>query len=184
MKPRGACGISRKAGITGFIRSVTERDWAPLCELMFPLSSFNGPMARFLHGGRVCVRPGRGCRVRGADARAGPSHARQVLDGRPAPCTRTLVRPWARGPSTWDDGCRCVQARPNRPNWADSKTHWTDWTLSNCCHGATAYATITFALILGRIRSRIRRYPASTLRQRAFWAPVQSVRPAVGTMAR
>ena len=28
------------------IRSVTERDWAPLCELMFPLSSFNGPMAR------------------------------------------------------------------------------------------------------------------------------------------
>jgi hypothetical protein len=108
----------------------------------------------------------------------------KVLDGRPAPRARTLVRPWARGPSTWDDGCRCVQERPNRPNWADSKTQWTDWRLSNCCHGATAYATITFASILGRIPSRIRRYPASTLRQRAFWAPVRSGRPAVGTMAR
>ena len=43
-------------------------------------------------------------------------------------------------PSTWYTGCRCVQGRPNRPNCADSWTHWTDctgWTLSKCCHGAS-----------------------------------------------
>jgi hypothetical protein len=55
-------------------------------------------------------------------------------------CDRGLA-----GPSTWYTGCRSVQERPNRPNCADSKTHWThrtDWTLSKCCHGASARSVI------------------------------------------
>jgi hypothetical protein len=62
---------------------------------MFPLSSFNGPKARLHGAGYVfdedevaeLVEPMRGQ----VQLMLG-----EVLDGRPAPCARSLVRPWAR----------------------------------------------------------------------------------------
>jgi len=57
-------------------------------------------------------------------------------------------------PSTWDDGCRCVQERPNHPNCADcwtDWTHWTGWTLSKCCHGTTGLGLVERAAPSGHV---------------------------------
>jgi hypothetical protein len=55
---------------------MTEREWAPLCELMFPLSSFSGPLARFAQ------RPGVSDRTRLPSSRSGRA-------GRPIRSNRT-----------------------------------------------------------------------------------------------
>jgi len=84
-----------------------------------------------------CLRPM--TQARPAPTGAAGLGARRISDAQRG-LSAGSPRTWAGKPSTWDNGCRCVQERPNRPNCAGCWTywtHWTGWTLSKCCHGVT-----------------------------------------------